>query len=112
MQTNERITSEHFNVPDGYFEKFATELMDKLPEQEFQPMKVGRKVALWPRAIAAVAVGIVAFSSVIYLTKFENQNVAETVPVNTQQQTEMFSVDDVADYAMIDHQDIYEMIVE
>lgn len=40
--------SNPYTVPEGYFEKFASELMDKLPEQE-QPQFEPVKITTWQR---------------------------------------------------------------
>lgn len=59
---------EHFTVPEGYFETFTEHMMNILPEQEFQPMKVSEKkrvLPLWTRyAAAACVVGVLMVSAV------------------------------------------------
>ena len=39
-------TENPFTVPEGYFERFTEQLMEKLPEREAQPAP---KLTLWPR---------------------------------------------------------------
>lgn len=106
---------EHFTVPEGYFEQFTTQMMDKLPQQDFQPMRVPRRKPLLPQIAAAAAVVLLlGFSA--YTFVFDKQtdevNVASVADAETMSSDDLYSIDEAADYAMIDRQDLYEMITE
>lgn len=103
---------EHFQVPEGYFEKFNREIMDKLPEQDFQPMKLRRKVALWPRIASAAAVAIAFVAMMFVYSPFSKESQTATAEADMHDSNSEFVVDEAAEMAMIDHQGIYEMISE
>ena len=89
-----------FTVPQGYFEQLGRQVMSRLPQEEQAkptPVKVYR---LRPWLYAAVFAGVVALS----VTLFQNR------PEEDSQLVDNFSesyVDEAADYAMVDNQDIY-----
>lgn len=107
---------EHFIVPEGYFDNITEQIMDKLPEQDFQPMKIQRRKAYLPKvsaAAAAVMLLLIATTSIFLkqqsATDSNSQvsDIAEIDPVNGR-----YTVEDAADCAMIDKLTIYEMITE
>lgn len=106
-----------FCVPDGYFDGFASQLMDKLPERAPVCLQnVGAKklrLKTWICAAACLCVGV--FGAGIYFSRIAdvdiNASESETIA-----QTSIF-VDDVyydvaADYAMIDNADIYAYLTD
>ena len=107
---------EHFNVPEGYFEQLTQQITDKLPEQPFQPMNIKKPTRhyLWYAVAAVVAALVVAIPAASYLLSNDNTPTTAATAVQTEpaHNNEAYSIDDAAEYAMIDHQDIYEMITE
>lgn len=99
-----------FRVPDGYFDSFATELMQKLPEQtqseQIQPekQKPSRLVTLRPWLYAAACLFVALFTATIFFVAPDDssQQVATTTTA-----TDDTYVDDAADYLMADNIDIY-----
>lgn len=107
---------EYFRVPEGYFESFATKMMDMLPEQPFQPMQVKKNYWRFPyinAAVAACALAVVSVTTLLihqsYLPKetAQQQRYLDIDAVNGS-----YSVEDAADCAMIDKLTMYEMITE
>lgn len=87
-----------FRVPEGYFDNFADQLMQQLPEQPHQSVFV----RLRPWMYAAACLFVALFSAVIYLyapAEPGQQAVAAT--------DEYLYVDDAADYVMADNMEIY-----
>lgn len=110
---------EHFNVPEGYFETFTEQMMAKLPEQPYQPIKVGKAHRIWyvfNAAAAAVVLALVCVSAVMWHLKVEEPQTAASsesyvLDINpTANGT--YTVEDAADCAMIDRLTMYEMITE
>lgn len=101
--------TEPFKMPEGYLDNFAQNLMAMIPEQP-QPMAVQRRRSLVPWYSAAAVALLLGLSSVVYfqMSAGRTDNVAG---VNDSSRP-LYSVDDIADYAMLDHQDIYEIVSE
>lgn len=105
---------EPFNVPEGYFDNLTTDIMSRLPEQPFQPISIKREPRRrWMTTAAAVAV-VIVMSAVTYVTfslsgnDGATQGVAAADPLVSSEST----VEDVIDYAMLDHQDLYAILTE
>lgn len=99
---------EPFRVPEHYFEGIADRVMARLPERQYQPVAiVRRRPPLWRAAAAVAVVAVMAAGWYGYATA-----PAPAVAGNESQQEQQYSVDDIANYAMLDHQDVYELISE
>lgn len=107
-----------FKVPDGYFDKLTQQVMDRLPEQQTDRLpeqqtneqQTKKKSAiirhLRPLLYAAVCICIAVFTA----TFFFGSHVEEDDTVANAQQDATYSdtyIDEAADYAMIDNEDIY-----
>ena len=116
--TNEEIylreamgSENHFRVPDGYFDSLPGQIMAMLPEKDEQPDQKVTKPAriirmrpwLYAAASAVIAVGFFA----LWNSDFTG-NSAQPQPqqVATVVTTDSY-LDEAADYAMFDNQDIY-----
>lgn len=109
-----------FAVPDDYFDDFATQLMQSLPEPEstdkarvvaLKPMALRR---FRPVAIAAASLIAAIFSLGIYLQGSKPQ-VAEsqaTASAGAAVGASYTAVDAMADYAMLDTEDMYAYMQE
>lgn len=104
-----------FRVPDGYFEDFASLMMQKLPEKNERattPHWVVMKASRWhrwrPIAVVAACVCAAVFGVGVYLHS-NTPGVAEShVRVANGVSPVSFSaVDAIADYAMLDAEDMY-----
>ena len=111
---NEIDIHEHFTVPEGYFETFTEHMMSVLPQQEFQPMKVAaRRQSPWlTRVAASVASLVLAGLATLSLTSGHASQTAESSSTEPTLHEQQYTVGEAAEYAMLDRQDIYEMITE
>ena len=105
-----------FRVPEGYFEQFSADLMQKLPEKEASPLSIPlpsrRKPALraaWYAAAATVC-GIVLFGT----HYFRSSRLNAPMPTYSTEYVESGEVymDDLLDYAMVSNQEIAMYLTE
>lgn len=102
-----------FRVPEGYFDSFATRLMDKLPEREACEIPVRRPLLarLRPLFYAAACLCVAIFSVAVYLARVESSDDGQgggMAAVYTQSGAYGDNYEDEAlDYAMLDNTDIY-----
>lgn len=89
----------HFQVPEGYFDSFAERLMSELPERR-QP----RMVRFWPWMYAAACVVGAVSLVAVYLHVPDHGAADSHVVAASVSET---YIDEAADYAMVDNQDIY-----
>lgn len=109
---NQINTQEHFKVPEGYFENFVEQMINNLPEQDFQPMNIAKRQNPWLiRAAASVASFLLVGLSAYTVMNDNNIKTVDTANVEQIQQVQQYSID-AADYAMLDRQDIFGMITE
>lgn len=106
-----RMGSEnHFQVPEGYFERFTTDLMQKLPE-EAQPMKLQKPALIYrlrPTLYAAAACLLVAvFSATIFFNRADSADADQQMAAGIQDNMSDAYFDATANYAMLDNSDIY-----
>lgn len=104
-----------FNVPEGYFESIASQVMDRLPDRkvciaELQP-------TFWRKyrcALLYAACSIAALFSVsMYLGNTSSNNKALCEQTATASVSYADNVMDcVADYSMMDNEDIYALVSE
>lgn len=113
--TKQRLDiQEHFVVPEGYFENFKMQMVDMLPEQDYQPMQIKSKKRLkYFSAAAAIVLALISIVSVVSKQTFESasdaqaHNILDINPTNG-----VYTVEDAADCAMISKITMYEMITE
>ncbi|MDO5446479.1 MAG: hypothetical protein Q4F34_01710 [Prevotellaceae bacterium] len=93
-----------FRVPEGYFEDFQQQMMEKIAATP----KKARMVWLRPLLAAAACVCVAVFAlSLIFSQKVEEQaSVAQVEEVSDQYMNEAM------DYAMIDNGDLYACMME
>lgn len=104
-----------FRVPEGYFDDFASQLMQSLPEQaeapkaKLVPMRVSRWHRARPIAIAAASVCIAFFG--LGVKMYHGSDRVAAPSATTAQETVATSsysaVDAMADYTMLDTDDMY-----
>lgn len=102
--------NDHFVVPDGFFEQFAHNVMTQVPEQMPRRSMVGY---VWLRYAAAASLLLLCGIAGLWFdgghheaAPIVNYGVAATHG-NT---VVSGSVEEVADYAMIDNEDMYSYI--
>ena len=91
-------TRNAFRVPEGYFEQFTAQVMEKLPEQQ-----KARTTMLRPWLYAAACSVVAVLMGVTY---YWHQNTADDMMADSNYYEE------VADYAMIDNIDIYACLAD
>ena len=91
-----------FRVPEGYFDNFAADLMQKLPEKE-KPVKKGLIVRLRPLMYAAACLMVAIFTAAVF---FSHDDAATPEVASISQPVDSY-VDEAADYLMADNMDIY-----
>lgn len=105
-----------FKVPNGYFDSFAENLMDKLPEQ--QPVMTPH-ISMWRkwrklRLTVAVAASVCAvmFSVMTFMhdTKPAHSQLANNHTTKTVTSDSYYTLDVAADYTMLDNDDIYALV--
>ncbi len=102
-------TRNPFTVPDGYFDQLSEQIIGSLPEEapERSP-KPAIVRFMRPLLYAAACVALVIAVSVVLRNNF-NATESEQL-VGQQQETVNYSdtyMEDMADYAMLDNEDIY-----
>ena len=91
-----------FRVPEGYFDNFAADLMQNLPEKE-KPVKKGLIVRLRPLMYAAACLMVAIFTAAVF---FSHDDAATPEVASISQPVDSY-VDEAADYLMADNMDIY-----
>jgi hypothetical protein len=101
-----------FRVPEGYFDSFASQLMDKLPERKSSMVEQPRSLLSVKRPLmyAAACLFAAVFSVAVYFVKIApaGEHVQQhTTAMHIQKSAIDAYMDEVADYAMVDNTDIY-----
>lgn len=98
-----------FRVPEGYFDNLAANIMANLPEH------TAKKVALkpaWQRYLrpilaAAASVVVILFTSYIFFNRQETTTSTLSVNTSYDKNNSYTAIDQAADYAMMDNEDMY-----
>lgn len=98
-----------FRVPEGYFDSFADQLMQQLPER--QPR--AKRIWLRPVFYAAAALCALVVSVAVWFS-LPDTSVAEqpALQLASQQESLDASFDEAADYMMLDNHDIYAYLAD
>lgn len=105
-----------FTVPEGFFDSFAEKMMQQLPEIECAKPVVDEKrpsiiKRLRPYAIAA-SLTLLLVSAATILYNRQNEQPAQLAATPTAQQSQEYTIDQIADYAMLDNQDFYSYLAD
>lgn len=126
MMKEEKILSDkfgkgnHFSVPEGYFDSFADKLMEQLPEPEARVIEMHAESWLHRlplRKIAAVVgVAVVLGGGSLFFAHQQSSHHTQMAHVeaghhNLSGGSEYGTFDEMADYTMMDNQDIYASLV-
>lgn len=110
---------EPYKVPDGYFEDFTRQLMNKLPEKSHKTKIVELRPKLWNSHFrGGIAAAFIAVTLTIgiytYIGKLNVINSCEnaSMPHNEDLDQNKASFDQMADYTMIDNEDIYASLAD
>jgi hypothetical protein len=100
----ERMAKQNpFKVPEGYFDSFAEHVMQQLPQRQAQ----AKHMWLRPWMYAAASLLVAVFSIAIYFSN-TNSDASEMAAANASDSY----IEEAADYAMIDNEDIYYLLAE
>jgi hypothetical protein len=103
-----------FTVPEGYFEDFASGLMDKLPERESHA--VVKRLDVWyrlrPAIMIAASVCAVILTIGAYFNKPKSGMRSEQPSAQIEKAPTYSVMDEAADYTMLDNEQIYAYVTE
>lgn len=109
----------HFAVPEGYFDSFADQLMEQLPESSARVIDI-RAQKWWSRIplrkmAAVIGVGIVLAGGAVMVDHkmASRQTIVDRAQMEMPHEgsTEYGTFEQMADYTMMDNQDIYATLV-
>ena len=101
-----------FTVPEGYFEQLTAQILEKLPMEEEQKVKkpaVIKMLRPWLYAAACLCVGVFT-AAVLFSNKNDNTNSLQQMATMEQETINYYSdnyIEEEANYAMLDNQEIY-----
>lgn len=101
---------ESFRVPEGYFENFSQKIMVQLTERECKPAIKSYVTELLPRIAVSIAV-LVVFTTSWFVADSINDTY-QTDTVSNAVYEGVYTIDELEELAMIDHQDVYMMLNE
>ena len=105
-----------FKVPNGYFDSFAENLMDKLPEQQpvmtphISMWRKWRKLRLTVAVAASVCAVMFSVMTIMHNTKPTHSPLASNHTTKTVTNDSYNTLDVAADYTMLDNDDIYVLV--
>lgn len=113
----------YFTVPEGYFEGFTSRMMSLLDEEQARQAfntdeKPRAKVRslTWRRYAVAASIAAVVVGGAVWLVQpspnVAAQHFASTPAVAASSATVDHNIDQMADYAMLDNQDIYTYLAD
>lgn len=97
-----------FKVPEGYFENLQERVMNNIPEQSHAEHNQRAHVIVMHRLRWAAAVACFAVFGVTAYLHYTEQESNETASVSTASN----EIIEVADYAMLNNQDVYDIFVD
>lgn len=111
----------HFSVPEGYFQNITQTVMDRLPEEEVRVLEMHSSFLhrLPVRKIAAVVGALFVITGTAFYVSSSSRNtttsmahVEKNVPVvETADDGCYGTFDEVADYTMLDNEQIYSSLM-
>jgi hypothetical protein len=106
-------TENPFTVPEGYFERFTEQLMEKLPEREAQPAP---KLTLWMRVKPWVYMAAMFCGLMLSVRMFvgEKQSQSPAVASETTDFTEVPDeyIDPIVNQTMMDDYTLYQYLTD
>lgn len=104
-------TGNPFKVPEGYFERFTSELMGRLPEKEkksvlFAPSRGRTRTRMAWYAVAAVLCGAMFLGTFYFQSANRTRGENPVAQYGESVEAEDIYMDDVLDYAMVSNHEI------
>lgn len=106
-------TKNPFTVPEGYFGQLTAQVMDRLPEKKPAKVAIMKRLRPWLYAAACVCVGVFV-AAVAFNQQTEDLQGQQQMANMGQENVNYYSdsyIDEAADYAMIDSQEIYSYLL-
>lgn len=112
-----------FKTPEGYFDQFTEQMMKQLPgQEEVKKPAIIRRLRPWLYAAACIALLVISVN-VLYNKNQPTDNnpqmaMVQQSEVKTETPTETYSdsydayIEDAANYAMIDNEEIYAYLAD
>ena len=97
-----------YQVPEGYFDAFASQLMEQLPERPAKACQVMIRRSVYIAA-ACIAALFISGAAWMFMSKSEAQPQV-AVQIAAQQESLEESIDEAADYMMLDNHEIYALL--
>ncbi len=112
-----------FTVPEGYFEGFTSRMMSLLDEEQTrqdaskeEKLRAKVRSLTWRRYAVAASIAAVIIGGAVWLVQpspnVAAQHFASTPAVAASSATVDHNIDQMADYAMLDNQDIYTYLAD
>jgi len=103
-----------FQVPEGYFDHFAEQMMQQLPEGQAVQTKPRAK-SIWLRPVYYVAASVCALfiSGAVWMSMSKEE--ASSTPAQAQlvqQEEQEQYLEEAADYMMLDNHEIYTYLAD
>ncbi len=100
-----------FKTPEGYFEQFTANLMDKLPEKEGtpfrQPARFAWRKAAWYAAAATVCGAMFLGAFQLRSVRHAHQQITPVTALATESENlDDAYINDALDYAMVSNEEI------
>lgn len=105
-------TRNPFTIPEGYFENFSKELMDKLPEKEQAPAPDASST--WQRIKPWIYMAAM-FCGLMFTVRVVVGPPKQDTPIFTAAETEQFSdeyIETILDHSMMDDYTLYQYLTE
>ena len=102
-----------FKVPEGYFEDFAEKIMGQLPEQKAQVVELHSSwTSRLRKMVAAAIIAVVAGGGAYYAFSGSSDVDKSSMAHSNITPTESQTIDQMADYTMMDNADMYAALTE
>ena len=99
-----------FTVPEGYFEQLTAQVMEKLPEKQVAKTATIKRLRPWFYAAACICIGVFIAGIAFNNNNDEGRKQMQMATAEQEYVESYYSdsyIDEEADYAMVDNQDIY-----
>lgn len=102
-----------FKVPDGYFESLNSRIMERLPERQEKRFSIRMSLSRNYRYVVAIAAAVcfAICGSVVYVEKLSDKSASQEHNLSATNATYSDgTLEDMAEYAMMDNDDMYVLI--
>ena len=107
---NQHFGKRHpFTVPDGYFDNLAERVMQQIPTDAPRKRSLVKTLRPWLYAAACI---VLLVGSIVFVSTYRTEESQQLKTANNNNSNEIVVasdnyIDDMADYTMVDNDDIY-----